>query len=169
MYFVLTKCAFLLFMFIKSGESTVKCYLCSTKDNETMCKNPETYNLPLRKCDSDALDNTKHFAHRIDPSYEKIFEVDSSDISKNLDLDCLKVVTKTGNKEHIIRGCQLAEQSSLDICARMKKADNSFLKKVHCSRCNKDGCNTASARYKTNLFLMSTTIFVSVAYATLKF
>ncbi|KAF7265828.1 uncharacterized protein LOC143206930 [Rhynchophorus ferrugineus] len=152
MYTVVIHCVILLVLFFKSGEC-VKCYVCSTKDNETMCRNPEWHNLELYECGHQALENTRHIAKRIDPSYDKIFEVDTSAMSKHLDLDCLKVVTKVGNKEYIFRGCQLAEQKSLDICVKMKKADTNYLKKTHCSRCSTDGCNSVTRSFVSTMCL----------------
>ncbi|CAG9763202.1 unnamed protein product [Ceutorhynchus assimilis] len=145
----------------KPGETRdVRCYLCSTRDNETACRYPESYDMPLAKCDRTALEKTQELAKKIDPSYDKIFEVDTEAMARHIDLDCLKVVTRLGNKKYIIRGCQLAEQISLDICHKMKRADTNFLKKEHCSRCSSDRCNPASNLYVDQLLLI---LFLCVA------
>lgn len=49
-----------------------------------------------------------------------------------------------GNRDFTLRGCQLAEQDSLDICYNIKKADEEFLKVQHCSRCGSNRCNTSA-------------------------
>ncbi|XP_060522990.1 uncharacterized protein LOC132699983 [Cylas formicarius] len=65
-------------------------------------------------------------------------------MAKNLDLNCLKVVTKVGEKQYIIRGCQLAQQSNIDICHKIREANiDNQLSVVHCSRCAVDKCNLA--------------------------
>ncbi|XP_050311184.1 uncharacterized protein LOC126746833 [Anthonomus grandis grandis] len=141
----------LLLMGLFGKGDAVKCFVCSTQVNETACKYPESYNLPVRKCDLTALEKTREFARGIDERYNKIFEVDVPTIDKNIDLDCLKVVTQVGNKIYTFRGCQLAEQSSLDICQKMQKADTDYMKKVYCSRCGKDRCNSAPTTHKYHI------------------
>ncbi|XP_019770152.2 uncharacterized protein LOC109544430 isoform X1 [Dendroctonus ponderosae] len=139
------------------GETRVRCYLCSTKDNEMACLYPESYNASLIQCDQSALDKTREIAKRIDASYDKIFEVDTHAMARHIELDCLKVVTKVGNKKFTFRGCQLAEQANLDICYKLKTKDTEFLKKEHCSRCNTDRCNSASDN-KNEIIIFGTMI-----------
>lgn len=89
-----------IFFYFVSGEAAVRCYICSTKDNETACLYPESYDLPLIQCDQAALEKTRELAKKIDPSYDKIFEVDTNAMARHIDLDCLKVVTKRKNLLH---------------------------------------------------------------------
>lgn len=77
-----------------TGERRVRCYLCSTKDNEMACLYPESYNASLIQCDQSALDKTREIAKRIDGSYDKIFEVDTHAMARHIELDCLKVVAR---------------------------------------------------------------------------
>jgi len=80
---------------ILGQAKTVKCYLCSTKVNETGCLYPESYGMPLVHCDESALHQTTRMANEIRPvTYNKVFAVDTADLSRHLALDCLKVVTK---------------------------------------------------------------------------
>ncbi|XP_066139543.1 uncharacterized protein [Euwallacea fornicatus] len=154
----------LLVLFCGKGEAESRCYLCSTKQNETECLYPEFYNMPLVYCDQKALDRTRDLARAIDPTYDKIFEIDTNAMARHIDLDCLKVVTKLGNKKYTFRGCQLAEQTNLDICHKIKRADTEFLKKQYCSRCSNDRCNL-SIRLSINGLNMVVPLIALITFA----
>ncbi|KAL1497285.1 hypothetical protein ABEB36_008276 [Hypothenemus hampei] len=119
--------------------------------------------MPLVHCDQTALARTKDLATAIDDSYRKIFEVDTTAMSRHIDLDCLKVAVKLGNRVHTFRGCQLAEQTSLDICNKIQIIDTEFLKRQHCSRCSADRCNSSNKNvvfFFTNVVLFVVVLFV---------
>ncbi|KAG5872129.1 hypothetical protein JTB14_013066 [Gonioctena quinquepunctata] len=131
----------------------VKCYSCFSTTSHDDCSIPDKSQISLLKCDMSALEQTRNSARHIDPSYDKLFEVDSIETEAGrMGLSCLKMVTKVGNKNYVLRGCQLAEQGNLDICKKVRETSNEIVKTVHCSKCSTEGCNSSSIS-RGNAFL----------------
>lgn len=80
------------YLFLYSGQCSVRCYSCSSKVEEA-CIKPSIHEVSLVKCDTEALDRTKKYALTLDSRYDKLFEVDIIE-SNRLELACLKVVTR---------------------------------------------------------------------------
>nr|XP_023024402.1 uncharacterized protein LOC111512499 isoform X1 [Leptinotarsa decemlineata] len=143
--------AVIFFVGVQKAHS-IRCYSCFSKDIHDDCAVPDKSQISLVKCDMTTLERTKEFAKGIDPSYNKLFEVDNIETEAGrIGLACLKMVTKVGNKSFFLRGCQLAEQGNLDICRKVHETSNENVKNLHCSKCTTEGCNS-STKYTTNPF-----------------
>uniref|UniRef100_A0A6P7GEB0 Uncharacterized protein LOC114336302 n=1 Tax=Diabrotica virgifera virgifera TaxID=50390 RepID=A0A6P7GEB0_DIAVI len=131
----------------------VKCYSCLASHNYEDCAKPDINQISLVKCDMAALKQTRNYAIGIDPSYNKLFEVDSIETEPGrIGMACLKMITKVGNKDYFLRGCQLAEQGNLDICNKVKEHNNGILRTIYCSKCSSEGCNS-STKFQANTML----------------
>ncbi|KAJ8944437.1 hypothetical protein NQ318_002134 [Aromia moschata] len=136
---------------VQEGHS-IKCYSCSSTNNKA-CEKPNLNELTPVACNMQTLEETRNNAELINKSYHAIFDVALA-YSVGIDLVCLKVVVKDGNKDVILRGCQLAEQRHLDICKRLEDSNTQNVRKVFCSKCNnEDGCNSSPNTRRLNVFL----------------
>nr|CAH7726645.1 unnamed protein product [Callosobruchus chinensis] len=146
-------------------SSTVKCYTCSSKETEA-CERPDK-SIPIETCNMQTLESTRIWASKIDPRYNNIFEVDRTDAGR-IDLMCLKVIARDGNKHYTIRGCQLAEQSHLDICKKLTEKNDelgAMVKTEVCTKCFTDACNYSnSLKFSVPLSCLSLISFICKYY-----
>ncbi|KAJ8977400.1 hypothetical protein NQ317_013304 [Molorchus minor] len=137
---------------VQKGHA-IKCYSCSSKDDEA-CYRPDLSQLTPVQCGMKTLGETRDKAEGINRSYHAIFDVDQASNVGVHDLVCLKVIVKDGNKDYVLRGCQLAEQQHLDICKRLQDSNTNTIRKVFCSKCsNEDGCNSSPKTFSNNILL----------------
>ncbi|XP_018561822.1 uncharacterized protein LOC108903954 [Anoplophora glabripennis] len=129
----------------------VKCYSCSSKNLEACIKPDDNEYTPVH-CDITRLEEMKNNSKYIHKEYEKIFDVDTQHLV-GVDLVCLKVVVQEGNKKYVLRGCQLGLHSNLDICKKVAETSTGMYKMIHCSKCNKDGCNSSLKSFQFNAAL----------------
>ncbi|XP_057660214.1 uncharacterized protein LOC130896261 [Diorhabda carinulata] len=154
-------CVVLFFAVRINSVHSVKCYSCLAEYNYEDCAKPKLDQISLVKCDMTALKQTRDYARHIDQSYHKLFEVDSIESEPGrIGMACLKMMTKVGNKDYFLRGCQLAEQGNLDICNKIQEHNSGFVKTVYCSKCSSEGCNS-STRYGTNLISVLYSVFIT--------
>ncbi|KAJ8933822.1 hypothetical protein NQ314_013743 [Rhamnusium bicolor] len=65
----------------------------------------------------------------------------------------MKRLVLNGNKNYILRGCQLAEQRNLDICNKLDE-NRGVVEKKYCHKCNTDGCNSSPTTFNLNIVLV---------------
>lgn len=74
----------------------IKCYSCSTKDNED-CWNPAKSKLQTKHCNLTTAKETQRNAREVDEDFNRLFEIDMDRHDKALPMNCLKQVTKGKN------------------------------------------------------------------------